>query len=233
MSKMKNKTQVIKAIILAGGSSRRMNLKVPKQLAKIGNKPLLAYTLDTFERCKAIDSIILVVHKKIILQCRNLIKKYGYKKIKQLVIGGRTRQKSVFNALCKIRDCDYVIIHDGVRPFITQKIISRIIKAVKNSGALTCAVKATDTIVEAKEGFIDCFLCRNTLWHIQTPQAFKFDLIFQAHREARLKKIFNSTDDARLVLKVGNKIKVIKGSRKNVKITRPFDFYLAKLLLQK
>lgn len=230
---MKNKTQVIKAIILAGGYSKRMNSKVPKQLAKIGNKPLLAYALDTFERCKAIDSIILVVHKKITHQCRNLIKRYNYKKIEQLVVGGRTRQKSVFNALRRIRDCDYVIIHDGARPFVTQKIISRVIKAVKDSGALTCAVKATDTIVEAKEGFIDCFLCRNTLWHIQTPQAFKFDLIFQAHREARAKKIFNSTDDTCLVLKLKHKIRIIEGGYVNLKITTPEDLGLAKLLLQK
>jgi len=231
---MKKKIQIIKAIILAGGYSRRMNLKVPKQLVKINKKPLLAYTLDRFERCKAIDSIILVVHKKIIHQCRNLIRRYNYKKIEQLVVGGRTRQKSVFNALRRIRDCDYVIIHDGVRPFVTQKIISRIIKAVKNSGAVTYAVKATDTIVEAEKGFIDHFLCRNRLWHIQTPQAFKFDLIFQAQRKARLKRILNSTDDAQLVLKLKkNKIRIIKGNRKNIKITRPFDLYLAKLLLQK
>lgn len=231
---MKNKAQVIKAIILAGGYSRRMNLKVPKQLVKINKKPLLAYTLDRFERCNAIAGITLVAHRKYILQCRNLIKKYSYKKIEQLVIGGRTRQKSVFNALRKIRDCDYVLIHDGVRPFVTQKIISRIIKAVKNFGAVTYAVKATDTIVEAEKGFIDHFLCRNRLWHIQTPQAFKFDLIFQAQREAKLKRILNSTDDARLVLKLKkNKIRIIKGSRKNIKITRPFDLYLAKLLLQK
>ena len=104
---MKNK--VVKAIVLAGGYSKRMGLKTPKQLVKVGNKPILAHTLGVFQRCKRVDSIILVAHKKIIRQCRNLIKRYGYKKVEQLCSGGATRQQSVFNALRKIKDCDYVI----------------------------------------------------------------------------------------------------------------------------
>lgn len=228
---MKNKDKIIKAIVLAGGYSKRIKLKVPKQLVKIDNKPLLAYTLDVFERCKAIDSIILVLHKKIVHQCRNLIKKYGYKKVEQLCLGGRTRQQSVFNALRKIKDCDYVIIHDGVRPFVTQKIISRAIKAVKRFNAVTCAVEATDTIVEAKKDFIGATLRRNKLWHIQTPQAFKFEAILHVHQRARLGKVFDSTDDAQLVFKLNKRVKIIKGSCQNLKITTPFDLYLAKLLL--
>ena len=225
---MKNKA--IKAIILAGGYSKRMNLKTPKQLVKIDNKPLLAYTLGVFERCKSIDSIILVVHKRYILPCRNLVKKYRYKKVEQFCLGGRTRQQSVFNALKKIRDCDYVVIHDGVRPFVTQRIISRVIKAAKLFDAATCAVRATDTMVEAKGGYIGSVLCRDKLWRIQTPQAFKFDLIFKAHQKAKAKKVFDASDDAQLLLGLKKKVKLIKGSYKNIKITTKSDLVLAKRL---
>jgi 2-C-methyl-D-erythritol 4-phosphate cytidylyltransferase len=228
---MKNKAQVVKAIILAGGYSRRMKSRIPKQLLRIANKPVLAYTLDTFERCKPIKSIILVVHQNYVSQCRNLIEKYGYRKIEQLVIGGRTRQQSVFNALSKIEGCDYVIVHDGVRPLVRPEVILKLIRAVKKFAAVTCAVKATDTIVEARRGFIRAALCRDELWQIQTPQAFKFDLALKAHRQARLAGMFDYSDDAQPVLKLKNRIKIVKGSRNNLKVTTAEDLYLTKLLL--
>lgn len=211
-----------------------MKSKVLKQLTKINNKPVLAYALEVFERCKLIDSIILVSHRKIERPCRNLIKRYGYKKIEQICSGGATRQRSVFNALRKIKHCDYIIIHDGVRPFLTQEIISKVLKAASVYGAATSAVRAQDTIVETKGDFIAKTLHRNKLWQIQTPQAFKFGLLFQAHQRARKNKIFASTDDAQLVLKYkNNKVKIVEGSYKNVKITTPFDLYLARLILEK
>ena len=223
---MKNK--VIKALILAGGYSKRINLKTPKQLVKIDNKPLLAYTLGVFERCKSIDSIILVVHKRYILPCRNLVKKYRYKKVEQLCLGGKTRQQSVFNALKKVSDCDYVVIHDGVRPFVTQRIISRVINAAKLFGAATCAVQATDTTVEAKKGSITSVFCRNKLWRIQTPQAFKFELIFKAHQKAKAKKIFDASDDTQLLLGLKKKVKLVGGSYRNIKVTTMADLLLIK-----
>jgi 2-C-methyl-D-erythritol 4-phosphate cytidylyltransferase len=224
---MKNK--VVKAIVLAGGYSKRMDLKIPKQLVKIGNKPILAHTLDVFQRCKRVDSIILVAHKRIIRQCRNLIKRYGYKKVEQLCPGGATRQESVFNALRKIKDCDYVIIHDGVRPFVSQKTILGVIRAVRRFGAVTCAVKATDTIVEANKSFVCSTLRRDRLWHIQTPQAFQFDLIVAAHKKASASaKILNASDDAQLLLGLKKKVKLIEGSYKNIKITTISDLFLVK-----
>ena len=225
------KKEITKAIILAGGYSRRMKLKIPKQLVKINNKPLLVYSLDTFERCKAVDGIILVVHRKIEQQCRQLIKRYGYKKIEQVVTGGRTRQQSVFNALTAIRDCDYVVIHDGVRPFVTGKITFDTVKAAKSYNAATCAVQATDTIIEAKDNLINSTLCRDKLWHIQTPQAFKFDLILKAHQKAKENGLFDATDDTQLVLRVKQKVRIVKASRRNFKVTAPFDLNLAKTLL--
>lgn len=227
------KKKVIKAIILAGGSSKRLKLEVPKQLARIGNKPLLAHTLDVFEKSKVVDSIILVCHKDIKQHCHGLVKRYGYKKIEQLCAGGASRQQSVFNALRVVSDCDYVIVHDGVRPFVTDQIISEVIKAVKRFQAASCAVPATDTIVEAKGNFIARTLSRKKLWQIQTPQAFKFDLLIRAHRKARAKKIFASTDDAQLILQNKHKVKLTEGSYQNLKVTTPFDLFLARLFVRK
>jgi len=227
---MKSEKKSVKAVILAGGYSRRMRLQTPKQLVKIDQKPVLAYTLDTFERCKLVQSIILVVHRKYTSQCRKLIKKYKYTKVEQLVIGGRTRQQSVFNALKRIKDCDYLVIHDGVRPLVSQKIVLRIIKAVKSFSAVTCAVKTVDTIVEAKNGFISFVLCRNKLMAIQTPQAFRFDLIFRAHQIARKKGIINASDDTQLLLGLKKKVKLIEGSYRNIKITTLSDLHILKEL---
>lgn len=229
---MKNK--VTKAIILGAGFSKRMKLKVPKQLARIDNKPVLAYALDVFERCKSIDGIILVCHRRIERPCRNLIKRYGYKKIEQICSGGATRQRSVFSALRKIKHCDYIVIHDGVRPFVTGEIILKVLAAASIYGAATTAVRVQDTVVETKGDYIAKTLDRNKLWQIQTPQAFKFGLLIQAHQRARRNKIFASTDDAQLVHKYeNNKVKIVQSSYKNIKITTPFDLYLARLILQK
>jgi 2-C-methyl-D-erythritol 4-phosphate cytidylyltransferase len=230
---MQMKKKNIKAIILAGGYSKRMKLNVPKQMLKIDGKPLIAHTLDVFQGCRAINSIILVAHKRLISQCSDLIKKGGYKKVEQIVAGGKTRQQSVFNALKKVKDCDYVLIHDGVRPFVSRKVILELLKAVKRSGAVTCAVGAIDTIADAKAGFIHTTLTRGNLWHIQTPQAFSFNLILNAHLRARAKKILNAGDDTQLALKFGNKVEIVKGSYQNLKITTPFDLCLAKLILEK
>jgi len=228
---MKSKSPSVKAIILAAGYSRRMRSKMPKQLAEVNHKPLIAYTLDAFERCRAIEGMVLVVQHKYLARFRNLVKSSGYKKVEQLCLGGRTRQQSVFNALGKISDCDYVLIHDGVRPFVTEKIISDVIKATKQFGAATSAVRSTDSIVEERQGFIGTTLRRDRLWHIQTPQGFKLNLIRQAHRQARAKGITDASDDAQLLLKMRKKIKLIKGSYKNIKITTPEDLRLARLYL--
>jgi 2-C-methyl-D-erythritol 4-phosphate cytidylyltransferase len=228
---MKNK--VIKAIILAGGYSRRMKLNTPKQMLKLNNKPLLLYTLDVFERCRAIDDIVLVVHRNLATRCRRLIKRYGYKKIEQLTVGGSTRQQSVFNGLKDIGDCDYVVVHDGVRPFVNQDIIIDVLKAAKRYGAATSAVRAVNTIAQERDGLISRILAREKIWQVQTPQGFKSDLILRAHRAARKSKIFNASDDAQLVLRLNKQVKPVAGSHRNIKITTKSDLALAKRIKEK
>jgi len=222
--------RAVKAIVVAGGYSKRLKLKLPKQLAKIRHKPILTYTLDVFERSRAIDEIVLVVQRNYVSKFRSLVKKYRYKKIRHLCLGGQTRQQSVFNGLKVISSCNYVLIHDGVRPFVTEKIIQDTLLAAKKFGAASSAVRAKDTIVEARESFVNKVLLRNRLWHIQTPQAFKFKLIYQAHQLARKKDIKNASDDAQLILKMKKKVKLIEASYENIKITTASDLILAQRL---
>ena len=230
---MKSRKAAVKALILAGGYSKRIHLATPKQLVKINGRPLLAVTLDIFNSVRAIESIVLVINKKFSSQCHKLVNDYGYKKIEKIVLGGKSRQESVFNGLRNIKNCDYVVIHDSVRPFVTKKMVSNMIQAVKKYDAVTYAVGAIDTIVEAKDNLMSKVFRRDRIFNIQTPQAFKFDLILNAHNEARAAKVLNSSDDAQLVLKFGAQVKILEGGYQNLKITTSFDLRLAKLLLQK
>ncbi|MFC1699018.1 2-C-methyl-D-erythritol 4-phosphate cytidylyltransferase [Candidatus Omnitrophota bacterium] len=226
------KKKRVKALVLAAGYSQRIKSKVPKQLIKINRKPLLAYTLKVFERCSAIDSVILVTQPGLLDQCQRLVNRYRLAKVEQICLGGATRQQSVFNALSAIEDCDYLLIHDGVRPLVNQEIILRVVKELRRFNAVSCAVRAVDTIVEAKGAFLTKSLRRNQLWQIQTPQAFKLDWLIQAHRQARKEKIFNASDDAQLVLRYRGKVRLTEGSYLNLKVTHPLDLKLVKLLIK-
>lgn len=228
-----NKTKLkIKAIIVAGGYSRRLKSSVPKQLLKVNQKALVAHSLDVFEKCKAIKSIILVGQGKYLPHFKRLIKQYGYRKIECVCLGGATRQESVFSGLKQIQGCDYVIIHDGVRPFVTEKIILDVLNDAVTFGASAAAVRAKDTIVKARGNFINKTLLRDRLWHLQTPQGFKFKLIYQAHKHAKAIGISSASDDAQLLLKIKKKVKLTQGCYSNIKITTAFDLFLAQNMMK-
>lgn len=227
-----NPKKTIRAIVLAGGYSRRMKLDVPKQMLDIAGRPMLAYTLEVFEKTRAIDGIILVSHKKILAQCRDLLARYGLSKVEQICPGGRTRQESVFNALREIKQCDYALVHDGARPLVTEEIILDVLKAARRFQSATCAVKATDTIVESEDGMIKAALDRDKLWQIQTPQAFRFDLLLRAHKRARERGIKDAGDDAQLVLALKQRVKLVAAVPGNIKVTTPADLSLLKGLMQ-
>jgi len=216
----------IKAIVLAGGTSKRMKLPRPKQMIRVKGKPLLAYTLDVFEHCQLIDAIVVVAHRKIGAECRELIKRYRYQKIEQVCLGGVTRQQSVLRGLNEIQDCSYVVIHDGVRPLVSVTMIKAVLAAAQRFGAATCAVSAIDTIIQSQAGFIGSSLTRSRLWHVQTPQAFKYDLIYQAHQKAKSANITNASDDAQLVLRLKKKVRIVRGGYSNIKVTTPEDLDL-------
>jgi len=214
------------AIVLAGGSGRRMNSDTKKQYIKIQGKPLIFYALNAFERSN-VETVVLVTSPGEEDFCRkNIVEKYKFDKVKTIVSGGKERYNSVFNGLKALKNVDYVLIHDGARPFITTDIISRTIESVKKYKACAVGMPTKDTIKIADEdGFVDSTPNRSTVWNIQTPQAFEYNLVFDSYS-----KFFEHeyemeiTDDAMVVEYHSNaKVKLIEGSYSNIKITTAED----------
>jgi len=221
------------AIILAGGAGKRMGAATNKQFLLIDNKPIIVHTLQIFEECRAVDGIYLVVNQKDLPMIQEeILETYRFNKVLKLVIGGRLRQDSVRNGLEAIENpCDIVIIHDGARPFVSPSFIDKGIFLMEVFDAVIPALPVKDTIkVVSKEGFVQKTLERDSLWHIQTPQTFKYDLITKAYREGAAKKLYGY-DDATFLEHMGKKVKVIEGSPYNIKITTPEDLIIARGML--
>ena len=223
------------AIIPAGGAGKRLKAHVAKQYLLLNRLPVLLHTLQVFEKSKVIDNIILAVPPDDLVSIRQeLIDKYGLTKVTTIVAGGKERQDSVRNCLAAINgQCDMVVIHDGVRPFVTQDLIKRVVAAAKTEGAASAGVKAKDTIKETKkDNRVAATIPRQNLWLTQTPQAFKFALLKEAYQSAYDEK-FYGTDDASLVERIGEKVKMIEGSYENIKITTQEDILIADALMKK
>lgn len=223
---------MLSAIILAAGAGKRLGISVPKPVVKIGKSPVIVYSLKAFNQHPDIDEIIVVVSAKNKTAIAKVIKKLAFKKIKVLCLGGKRRQDSVFNGLLAISPgSDWVLIHDSARPFISHELIAKVISAAKKTGAAILGVPVKATIKSVgKDSLIDKTVDRNNLWEIQTPQVFKKELIFKAY-----KRYFkeNFTDDASLVEKLGNKIKIVQGSYKNIKITTKEDLFFAEAIAKR
>ncbi len=222
------------AIIPAGGAGKRLKADVAKQYLLLNQTPVVAHTLQVFQNSKIIDEIILVLPSADLASApQNLTDKYGLKKVTKIVAGGKERQDSVRNGLAAIDNkCDFVLVHDAVRPFVTEKMIRQVVVAAKVTGAASVGVKAKDTIKETgKDNVVEITIPRQNLWLTQTPQAFKLKVLKKAYKEAYDKK-FYGTDDASLVERMGIKVKMIAGSYDNIKITTPEDLIMAKALIK-
>lgn len=222
------------AIVLAGGSGRRMHSNVKKQYLLIGDKPVLYYSLEAFQSSSLIDEIILVCSHEDIEQCREeIVVRYGFTKVKKIVAGGKERHDSVFEGLKALEDCTYVMIHDGARPFIDEEMLERIWSQLPSVRACTVGMPVKDTIkLSDTLGFVEKTLPRERLWNIQTPQAFAYDLIRRAH-ELRAEGLLEAqiTDDAMLIEYTEQiPVKLIEGSYENIKITTPEDLLYAELI---
>lgn len=221
-------------IIVAAGRGKRMGTSINKQFLTINNKPILYYSLNTFSNCDLIDGIILVCAEDEIEYCKKeVVEKYKIDKVLKIVVGGEERQDSVYNGLKAIKDCETVLIHDGARPFVTEKIIEDGIKYAKTYGACACGVIPKDTVkIKDKEGFSYDTPDRNNLFIVQTPQIFKYDLIFKCHQKLSLtdKKV---TDDTMVSEYYGNKVYLYNGSYDNIKITTSEDLYIAEKIVEK
>lgn len=222
---------MISAIVLAGGRGKRMNYHKSKQFIEIKGKPVLVYTLEKFIYNKSIDEVILVLPEDEVDYCKKeVLQKYSLK-VDRIVIGGKERQDSVFNALEAMEKADIVLIHDGARPFISEKIIEEGIKYANIYGAAAPGVTPKDTIKIKNEDNISVDTPdRNTLVAVQTPQCFKYDEIYQCHRKIKEENAI-VTDDTSVVERYGHKVYLYEGDYTNIKITTPEDLILAERLI--
>ena len=226
--------ETVHAIIVAAGQGMRMSDSMRKQYITLDGIPILRHTLNIFENCQRVTQIILVVPKADLDFCRDAILTPAKRqKSISLVAGGPERQDSVYNGLQIIQPDDgLVVIHDGVRPFVRQEQLVTCINVAAESGACIMGIPVFDTVkqVNAKNEIVQTHR-RDTLWLAQTPQVFRAKLIVEAHEVAK-KDGFIGTDDASLVERLGQTVKIISGSRNNIKITSQEDLVLAQAILQ-
>jgi len=225
----------VTALIPAAGMGRRMGRAVAKQFLPLGDKPMLAHTLLAFQRSTDIDEIIPILSEDDMEHClRDVIEAFHITKVKTLVVGGKERQDSVYNGISKLdKDATVVVVHDGVRPFVTAVMIKECVDHARKGECVAVGVPLKDTIKEVgDDGAVRRTLERSRLWAIQTPQAFPARILKKAYEECYKNK-FNATDDATLAERAGNKVRVLMGSYENIKITTPEDLFLAEEILKR
>ncbi|MFA5073823.1 MAG: 2-C-methyl-D-erythritol 4-phosphate cytidylyltransferase [Nitrospirota bacterium] len=225
----------VTVLIPAAGMGKRMGKTIAKQFLQLGDKPLLAHTLLAFQRASEIDEIIPILPQEDMETClHDVIEHYHITKVKTLVVGGKERQDSVANGLQKLKKGNsLVMVHDGVRPFVTLDMIRESIELAKKGANVVVGVPIKDTIKEVDtSGIIRRTLERSRLWAIQTPQTFPVNVLKEAYEKSHQQK-FYATDDAALVERAGGTVRVIMGSYDNIKITTPEDLLLAEEILRK
>jgi len=229
---------MITAILLAAGQGLRLKGTVtPKQYLRIQGKKLYQYTLDTFVNHKKIDQVILVVSEKALPEIQDEIKPWAKKKNIHVIVGGKTRQESSYQGLIYAQlntKPDYVLIHDVARPLISSDLIDQLIGALKNHSAITLGRHVNDSLfVVDEQATLHNYVSKKDIYLTQTPQAFQFQTILEAHEHARSLKIKTPSDDASLLTLMAKKVHVIPGSRMNFKIVNEDDLTLLKALLKR
>ena len=225
----------VTAIIVAGGSGKRMGMAIKKQYILLNKKEVLAHTLEVFNKSTLIDAIILVVSKEEIEKVKiEIVEKYALHKVKKIVAGGAERQDSVYNGLMATsEDTKYVMIHDGARPFIKEAVLKKALEVTLEKEATVVAVPVKDTIkiVDNKENKVIDTPDRSTLWSIQTPQTFTKELLLKAYEYAKTEGLV-VTDDSMLVEAYGKSVYIVEGDYTNIKITTPEDLIIGEALLK-
>ena len=216
-------------VIAAAGESRRMG-GVDKLFTPILGKPLLAHAVDAFQSSPHVDAIVLVMRDELRGQGESLAGERGWDKVIAVVSGGQRRQDSVRGGLVALGRCDWVMVHDGARPCVTQDVIARGLAAARETGGAIAAVPANDTIKSVdQDRFVTDTPPREHLWQVQTPQVFRYDIIQAAYAAGG----DDATDDASLVERAGHRVKVFMGAYENIKVTTPEDLPLAELFLRR
>jgi 2-C-methyl-D-erythritol 4-phosphate cytidylyltransferase len=227
----------VTCIVAAAGKGKRLDPKTPKLFMPLGGKPVLARTLQALEGCRSIDRVVAVVPPDRVGAVRRLGKKYSFKKISDVVPGGRRRFDSVKKGLAKAKDADIILVHDGARPFIEGNFVRKVLLAASKYGAAVLATPLKQTLKLAGEGlFVAGTPARRFLWEAQTPQAFKRGVIERAYglAESGERRAYGDvTDDSMLVERLGHKVKIVRGSDRNIKITTREDLALARILVKR
>ncbi len=219
------------AVIVAGGVGRRLRAKVRKPFISLRGRPMLAWTLGAFERAPGVRAVVLVAHPGDLERARRLVRRYRFRKVASVVPGGASRMASV---ACGVRALPpgtrWVAVHDAARPLVTPALIEATLRGAKRAKAAIAAVPVVPTVKEGAGGWVTRTLDRSRLWAVQTPQVFERKLLERAHRRANG---FAATDDAALVEKMGRRIRIVRGSHRNIKVTTPEDLVIAEALLSK
>ncbi|MFZ7133047.1 MAG: 2-C-methyl-D-erythritol 4-phosphate cytidylyltransferase [Eubacteriales bacterium] len=220
----------VSCILLSAGKGSRMGGDIPKQFMKFDGIPVIIHTLKVLERCENIDNIIIVMNNEFITYTRELIEEYDILKVISIISGGETRQGSTFNGLMALKEYnpDIVIIHEAVRPFIDETLINETIYEAVKHGAVDVGVKTTDTMIQVENGFIIGMPNRAKLFNGLMPQTFQYKLIVEAHFKAKEDNFTETTDDVRLIHRLGLPVKVVVGSYDNKKLTTQEDIELFK-----
>lgn len=209
----------VSAVIVAAGSSKRMDNGVDKLSVRVNGKPLIAWTISRFESADSVDEIIIVAREDSLDFVEELVNGEGFGKINSVVAGGAHRQNSTKNGIMALsRESEVVLIHDGSRPLVHPSDIDSLTEDVYNHGASLLATKCNDTIKEVENGKIVKTIKRDSLWSAQTPQGFRKDIIAEALAKAE-RDGFIGTDEASLVERMNIEISIVEGRRDNIKVT--------------
>ncbi|MEO6307322.1 MAG: 2-C-methyl-D-erythritol 4-phosphate cytidylyltransferase [Nitrospiraceae bacterium] len=228
-----HQASLVVALVPAAGRGLRMGGSVPKQFLSLGGEPLIVQSLRTLQASSVVDQIVLAVPLADVEYCEHeIVLRYGFTKVTKVVAGGDERQDSVRYALAQIpSDTEIVLIHDAVRPFVTQRMIEEVVAAARKEGAAIIALPMRDTVKQVRtDGTIERTVDRTPLWLAQTPQAFRRNWIESAHKKAHAEGI-RATDDAFLVEWLGYSVAVVEGSGENIKVTRPEDLVIGEAIL--
>ena len=231
---MKIPKETVVAIVPAAGSGVRMGAGRAKQFLEIRNKPLLAITLETFQKCDQVDAVILVVPEADVSFCRDhIVDPFGMHKVVKIIAGGARRQDSVrMGVKATEGKYDLLLIHDGVRPMITVELVEKIIAAAGMHRAVIAAMPAKETVKEVNSHYeVVGTYDRRRVWMVQTPQIFRYGDILAAHERAVSEGWEEATDDSLLMEKMGITVTVVEGSDRNIKVTTPFDLEMARRIL--
>lgn len=224
----------VTAIIPAAGQGTRMGKGINKQFLLLRGKPVLVHTLEIFQQCDAVEELIVVAAAGEEEYCRELVNRFRFSKVIDVVMGGKERQDSVARGLARVSSkCSLVVVHDGARPLLLPVQLNEVISAGEETGAAVLAVPVKDTVKIVNEDLlVTKTLERKKIWAVQTPQVFRYEIIMDGFARA-FDDCFYATDDAAIAERYGYPVKVVRGSYENIKITTPDDLELAELLLKR